>query len=204
MMAAPIGMVRHEGCCQLPRNEGFMTTRKQQTSKEASSTTTGRGKRPRKGEVATRVRATSDSDGSRAAAYAVPAAVLATGLLGTAGYLFRRSLLQGLSTATKETVNAARATSDLAAGARQQAMESADVFLHRMGLKQRSSLLGSVVGPVLGAAGGFIVGAVLTYFLAPENDVRASHNGQVTPKPSSSGTADGFLQHGVGEHHSSG
>ena len=136
--------------------------------------------------------------------------MLATGLVGAAGYLFRRNLLHAMRNVTQETVKAVAATSNLADGARQQTKESADAFLHHIGLEQRTSLLGSLTGPVLGVAFGFIAGAA-TYFFAPrllaqlgiggapENDLRSPENAQRTEKRAS-GTADGILDHGTGDH----
>jgi len=192
-----------------------MTTRKQDTSNASSTVSATNGTKARK-RVAASPANRGRGRGRNVAAYAVPAAgVIATGVVGAAGYFFRRSLLHALKSATHETMTAARATTDLAAGAREQAMESAQALLHHLGLQRRTSSLMSVAGPALGVACGFIAGGVLTYFFAPtllgklgigadaENDIESPEDPEVPAKRSASPTADGSLDH-VAMNHANG
>jgi hypothetical protein len=133
------------------------------------------------------------------------AAVLATGLLGTAGYLFRRGLLQALGSATEDTMTAMRAMAEVAG---RQVKGSGEDVLHRIGLEHRPSFFRSVAGPALGVACGFIAGAVLTHFFAPAvlaqlglggtpaNDVRDPGSPKQAAASGASRAADGILDHG--------
>ncbi len=194
-----------------------MTMRKHKQQSSQAATPTADEARPRaRARRATRnAKAPSDRGHARARGargYELPAALFTTGLLGTAGYLFRRSVLHALKSATAETVKAIRATSELAADARQQVRASSDQFLHGIGLDPRASLLRSVAGPAVGVACGFIAGAVLTYFFAPqllaqigivgtaENDVKTTVDAPKTAKVTPSVIADGILDHGARHH----
>ena len=191
-----------------------MASRDQSPSKTPPTTTVGRTTKPRRRARPARVASTaSDSGGGRGAArYAGPAAaVLATGLLAAAGYVFKDRLgdiaAEVLKRATHEASKVAGATSDLASDARAQAGASLDRLLELAGLERRKPFL-SILGPAVGVACGFVAGALLTYFFAPrllehlgihgapENDVDGLHDAHADPKPSVVADVDGAHANG--------
>jgi len=96
------------------------------------------------------------------------AALLTTGALATAGYVLREHLADVLANALKTTTSRGSKAVDAARDGVFDAVEkvadslSVDALLRRAGL-QRTSTLGSIAGPAIGVACGFVAGAALTH-----------------------------------------
>jgi hypothetical protein len=117
-------------------------------------------------------------------------AVLASGALATAGYLFRDQIgelaVDALKVAAKNGSTAAHAASKAVDATRHESAEivdaisskiSIDSLLRHAGLRHRrtfGSVVGSVVGPAVGVTVGFVAGAALTYFFARRGSEKAN------------------------------
>lgn len=188
-----------------------MATRKTTASKATSAMPTiQKATKSRRGKKARSVtRAAADmmgkatrkgSRGFDVGSYIAPgAAVLASGALAAAGYIFKEQLgdvmVDVLKVATKQGTKAAYATSKVMDATRDQAMDavekisdkvSVDAILRYAGLQRRSTVM-SIVGPAIGVTCGVVAGAALTYFFGPQifGQLKAATESASTPDTAS-------------------
>ena len=168
-----------------------MATRKNTASKITTMppiTTPSRSKRSKRSTASSRIAAEvlGKSRGSRrrgfdASSYITPGvAVLASGALAAAGYVFKDQIgdvmVDVLKAAAKRGSKVAVATSKAVDVTRDHAMEavekisdniSMDTLLRYAGLQRRSTVM-SIVGPAIGVACGFVAGSAIAYFFGPK------------------------------------
>jgi len=170
-----------------------MTARKTNVSKAATKLSTNPSPKTRKGRASRTARSTADALGSARrgtrdgfdiasldlARFVTPGvAVLASGALAAAGYLFKDQIgeiaIDVLKVAAKNGSKAAHAASKAVDATREESMDivdgisgkiSLDSLLRYAGLRQRSTFR-SIVGPAVGITVGFMAGSALTYFFA--------------------------------------